>query len=150
MLSIVKKYKLAYVEDPVHEEDFEGFSEITAKAGKCLVVGDDLFVTNQQRLAKGGRMKAANAIIIKPNQVGTLSDTVATLNVAKKFRIVPVASHRSGETSEPYLAHLAVAFNCPLIKTGVLGGERIAKLNELLRIAEGLGESAKMASIDKI
>lgn len=150
VVSIAEQYKLAYIEDPVHEENFAGFAEITAKVNKCLVVGDDLFVTNQQRVVKGGQMKAANAIIIKPNQVGTLTDTLATLNAAKKFKMVPIASHRSGETSEPYLAHLAVAFNCPLIKTGVLGGERVVKLNELLRIAEGLGENAKMATLEKI
>ena len=126
-----------YVEDPFDESDFDGFSQLTSKVGdKCLICGDDLFVTNKELLAKGIEKKAANAIIIKPNQIGSLSDTYATVKLAKENDIVPVVSHRSGETTDETIAHLAVGFQAPMIKTGAIGGERIAKLNELIRIEE--------------
>ena len=131
-----------YVEDPFDESDFEGFSQLTAKVGgKCLICGDDLFVTNKELLAKGIEMKAANAIIIKPNQIGSLSETFAAVKLAKENNIVPVVSHRSGETTDDTIAHLAVGFGSPMIKTGAIGGERIAKLNELIRIEEELPNS---------
>ncbi len=136
---IIDTYKMFYVEDPFDESDFEGFSQLTSKAGdKCLICGDDLFVTNNELLAKGIEMNAANAIIIKPNQIGSLSETYATVKLAKENGIVPVVSHRSGETTDETIAHLAVGFSSPLIKTGAIGGERIAKLNELIRIEEEL------------
>jgi enolase len=129
--------QVEFIEDPFHEDDFEGFSELTKRVGKkCLVCGDDIFVTNAERLKKGIEAKAANSIIIKPNQIGTLSDTYETVKLAKDNKYVPVVSHRSGETTDETIAHLAVAFGAPLIKTGALGGERIAKLNELIRIQE--------------
>ncbi len=134
---IIDTYKMFYVEDPFDESDFEGFSQLTSKVGdKCLICGDDLFVTNKELLAKGIEMKAANAIIIKPNQIGSLSETHATVKLAKENGIVPVVSHRSGETTDETIAHLAVGFSSPMIKTGAIGGERIAKLNELIRIEE--------------
>ena len=105
---------------------------------KCLICGDDLFVTNKELLAKGIETKAANAIIIKPNQIGSLSETYATVKLAKENDIIPVVSHRSGETTDETIAHLAVGLSCPMIKTGAIGGERIAKLNELIRIEEEL------------
>ena len=136
---IIDTYKMFYVEDPFDESDFDGFSELTSKVGdKCLICGDDLFVTNKELLAKGIEKKAANAIIIKPNQIGSLSETYATVKLAKENGIVPVVSHRSGETTDETIAHLAVGFASPLIKTGAIGGERIAKLNELIRIEEEL------------
>ena len=136
---IIDTYNMFYVEDPFDEYDFGGFSQLTAKVGdKCLICGDDLFVTNKDLLAKGIEMKAANAIIIKPNQIGSLSETYATVKLAKENNIVPVVSHRSGETTDETIAHLAVGFSSPLIKTGAIGGERIAKLNELIRIEEEL------------
>ena len=136
---IIDTYKMFYVEDPFDESDFVGFSELTSKVGdKCLICGDDLFVTNKELLAKGIETKAANAIIIKPNQIGSLSETYATVKLAKENGIVPVVSHRSGETTDETIAHLAVGFSSPLIKTGAIGGERIAKLNELIRIEEEL------------
>ncbi|RLI13866.1 phosphopyruvate hydratase, partial [Candidatus Bathyarchaeota archaeon] len=116
----------------------------------CLICGDDLFVTNKTRIERGLRLGAASAIIIKPNQVGTLSDTADAVQAAKKGGMVPVASHRSGESTDPYLAHLAVGLGCPIIKAGVVGGERVAKLNELLRIADELGEVARMASLPRL
>lgn len=136
---IIDTYNMFYVEDPFEEFDFEGFSQLSAKAGdKCLICGDDLFVTNKRLLAKGIEMNAANAIIIKPNQIGSLSETYATVKLAKENNIVPVVSHRSGETTDETIAHLAVGFSSPMIKTGAIGGERIAKLNELIRIEEEL------------
>ncbi|RLI36873.1 phosphopyruvate hydratase, partial [Candidatus Bathyarchaeota archaeon] len=149
ILELVERFKLIYVEDPLAEEDFEGFAELTRKARRlgCLICGDDLFVTSVERIARGAELGAATAIIIKPNQVGTLSDTADAVRAAREAGMVPVASHRSGESTDPHLAHLAVGLRCPIIKTGVLGGERVAKLNELLRIAEELGEVAKMAKL---
>lgn len=139
---IIDTYKMFYVEDPFDESDFEGFSQLTSKVGdKCLICGDDLFVTNKELLAKGIEMGAANAIIIKPNQIGSLSETYATVKLAKENNIVPVVSHRSGETTDETIAHLAVGFEAPMIKTGAIGGERIAKLNELIRIEEELSNS---------
>ena len=139
---IIDTYKMFYVEDPFDESDFEGFAQLTSKVGdKCLICGDDLFTTNKELLAKGIEMNAANAIIIKPNQIGSLSETYATVKLAKENGIVPVVSHRSGETTDDTIAHLAVGFNSPMIKTGAIGGERIAKLNELIRIEEKLPNS---------
>ena len=139
---LIETYNMFYVEDPFDESDFEGFSQLTAKVGgKCLICGDDLFVTNKELLAKGIEMKAANAIIIKPNQIGSLSETFAAVKLAKENNIVPVVSHRSGETTDDTIAHLAVGFGSPMIKTGAIGGERIAKLNELIRIEEELPNS---------
>jgi len=145
VLHLVEKYNLAYVEDPIREEDYESFAELTKKVKKCLICGDDLFVTNREKLIRGIKVCAANSIIIKTNQVGTLTDAWETTKVAKKARYIPVMSHRSGETVDAHIAHLAVAFSCPIIKTGVLNGERVAKINELIRIEETLGNRAKMS-----
>lgn len=136
ILDLIKRFKLVYVEDPFYEDDFESFTELTKKAGSCLICGDDLFVTNRKKLNFGIKVKAANSLIVKPNQVGTVTDTYKTVKLAKGFGYIPIISHRSGETSNTHIAHLAVAFGCPIIKTGVVGGERIAKLNELIRIEE--------------
>ncbi|KYH42702.1 MAG: enolase [Candidatus Bathyarchaeota archaeon B63] len=147
VLSLIEDYGLVYVEDPLHEEDYEGFRELTSKSRGCLICGDDLFVTNVNRLRRGISMKAGNAIIIKMNQIGTLTDTWKATRLAIENSYVPVVSHRSGETEAAHIAHLAVAMNAPLIKTGVVGGERIAKLNELIRIEDELGRSARMAAL---
>ena len=144
VLRLVEDYNLAYVEDPFHEEDFEGFAELTKKTEKCLVCGDDLFVTNMKRLNHGIKIGAANAVIIKTNQVGTLTDAWKTTEVAQKAQYITIMSHRSGETTDIHIAHLAIAFHCPIIKTGTIGGTRISKINELIRIEEMLGERAKM------
>ena len=144
---LVETYKFFYVEDPIQENDFEAFAELTAKSGKdCLICGDDLFVTNPEILAKGIEVQAANSLIIKPNQIGTLTDTYNSIQLAKANKYVPVVSHRSGETTDETIAHIAVAFNAPIIKTGAAGGERIAKLNELVRIEEEL-PNPKMAEL---
>ncbi|MDH5375359.1 MAG: phosphopyruvate hydratase [Candidatus Bathyarchaeota archaeon] len=141
---LIKKYHLVYVEDPFHEEDYEGFAELTKKVKNCLICGDDLFVTNSERLSRGIKLHAADAIIIKVNQVGTLTEAWETVEMAKRAGYIPVMSHRSGDTCDWHIAHLAVAFKCPIIKTGVVEGARIAKINELIRIEEFLGDRAKM------
>lgn len=134
---LVDEYKLYVVEDPLHEDDFEGYSRLTELVGnRCLIVGDDLFVTNVERLRKGINMGAANAILIKPNQIGTLSDAFETVNLAHQKGYKCIISHRSGETTDESIAHLSIAFGCYAIKTGAVGGERLAKLNELMRIEE--------------
>ena len=147
ILELIKKYHLVYVEDPLHEEDYEGFAELTKKVKNCLICGDDFFVTNHERLSRGIKMHAANAVIIKVNQVGTLTDACGTIEMAKRSGYTPVMSHRSGDTCDWHIAHLAVAFKCPIIKTGVVEGARTAKINELIRIEELLGDRAKMADL---
>jgi len=147
MLHLIEEYNLAYVEDPFDEDDYDSFAELTKKVNNCLICGDDLFVTNRERLANGIEMCAGNSIIIKTNQVGTLTDAWETTRLAKRAGYVPVMSHRSGETTDTHLAHLAVGFSCPVIKTGVLHGERVAKINELIRIEENLGNRAQMSII---
>ena len=146
-LELIKKYHLSYVEDPFNEEDFDSFAELTKKAKGCLICGDDLFTTNNERLNHGIKKSAANAIIIKVNQIGTLTDASETVELARRNGYMPIISHRSGDTCDWHLAHLAVALRCPMIKTGVVEGARIAKINELIRIEEFLGERAKMADL---
>jgi len=134
ILSLIKDYNLFYVEDPLHEDDFEGFSKITKSAKKCLIVGDDLTATHSERLQKAIENKSANAVIVKPNQNGSLLETKEFIQLAQKNKITTIISHRSGETSDATIADLAVAWNIPYIKTGILGKERFAKLNRLLKI----------------
>ncbi len=135
--SLVRDYGVYIVEDPLHEEDFEGFAELTRRIGHlAYVVGDDLFVTNVERIKMGVEKGAANAVLIKPNQIGTLTDTVNAIRYAKENGYATVISHRSGETCDTSIAHIGVAFGCEFIKTGAIGGERTAKLNELIRIEE--------------
>jgi len=145
MLQLIENYNLAYVEDPFEEDDYESFAELTKKVKNCLICGDDLFVTNRERLTQGIKMCAGNSLIVKTNQVGTLTDAWETMRLAKRAGYVPVMSHRSGETTDTHIAHLAVGFSCPVIKTGVLHGERVAKINELIRIEENLGNRAQMS-----
>ena len=131
------EYDLVYVEDPLDEDDFEGFATLTEQVGdRTLICGDDLFVTNVDRIAEGIELGAANSVLIKPNQIGTLSDAVDAIELAQRSGYEPVVSHRSGETTDATIAHLAVATDAPYIKTGVVGGERTAKLNELIRIGD--------------
>jgi len=140
---LVREYHLFSVEDPFDEEDFDAFAELTKRVGaQCKVIGDDIFVTNVERLRLGIESHAGNAILIKPNQIGTLSDTRAAVELAHRSGYATVMSHRSGETTDDTIAHLAVAFGCLGIKTGAVGGERIAKLNELIRIEEELQAGA--------
>ncbi len=134
---LVSEYDLVYVEDPLDEDDFDGFARLTeAVSDDVLICGDDLFVTNVERLTRGIEAGAANSILIKPNQIGTLSDTIDAVEQAVRAGYEPVISHRSGETEDTTIAHLAVAVDAPYIKTGAVGGERTAKLNELIRIEQ--------------
>ncbi|WP_292370853.1 phosphopyruvate hydratase [Methanoregula sp. UBA64] len=136
---LVDKYNLVYVEDPLHEDDFDGFAELNSQVGdRCLLCGDDLFVTQVDRIEKGIERASANCVLIKPNQVGTLTDTFEAVRLAHTHGLDTVMSHRSGETTDTTIAHLATAFSCVFLKCGVVGGERIAKLNELIRIEEQL------------
>ncbi len=135
---LIEKYGLAYVEDPLEESDFQGFARLTsrsARGGAPLIVGDDLYTTHPSRLERGIREGAGNAILLKVNQVGTLTDTLRCVEMARKAGWSTVASHRSGEVPDAWLAHLALAFGSRGIKCGVRGGERMAKLNELVRLA---------------
>jgi enolase len=141
--NLAEEYDMFSVEDPFFEDDFASFTELTERIGKrTLVLGDDLFVTNTERLKKGIAKGAANAIIIKVNQVGTLTDALACAREAHANGYKCVVSHRSGETPDDFITHLAVGISALGIKTGVVGGERIAKLNELIRIQEGLHASS--------
>jgi len=134
---LVDRFALVYVEDPLQEEDFEGFADLTEQVkDRCLICGDDLFVTNADRIEEGIEKESANAVLIKPNQIGTLTDTYEAIRLAQANGMETVMSHRSGETTDMTIAHLATAFGCIYLKTGVVGGERIAKLNELIRIEE--------------
>jgi len=135
---IVEKYPIFSLEDPLDEEDWEGWKAITKKLGnKVLLVGDDLFVTNNKRLMKGIENQCGNAILIKPNQIGSLSETISAIRLAKQFGFKSIVSHRSGETEDTTIADLAVALNTGYIKTGApCRGERTAKYNRLLRIEE--------------
>jgi enolase len=136
---LVDKYNLVYVEDPLHENDFDAFAELNRQVGdRCLMCGDDLFVTQVNRIEQGIEAGSANCVLIKPNQVGTLSDTFEAVRLAHTHGLDTVMSHRSGETTDTTIAHLATAFSCIFLKCGVVGGERIAKLNELIRIEEQL------------
>jgi len=147
MLELIEKYHLSYVEDPFNEDDFDSFAELTRKTKNCLICGDDLFTTNTERLNNGIKINAGNAIIIKVNQIGTLTDAAETIELAQRHGYDPIMSHRSGDTCDWHIAHLAVAYKCPIIKTGIVEGARIAKLNELIRIEHFLGSRAKMADL---
>ena len=134
---MVDEYDLAYVEDPLDENDYEGFAELTERVGdRTLICGDDLFVTNTSRLQDGIDQGAGNSILIKPNQIGSLTDAFDAIELATEHGYDSVISHRSGETEDTTIAHLAVATDAPFIKTGTVQGERTAKLNELIRIAD--------------
>lgn len=136
----VERFNLVYVEDPLEENDMEGFAELNKILyGKTLICGDDLIVTNPQILREAITKKAVTALIIKPNQVGFLTTAMETVKLAHKEKIVPVISHRSGEPPEGYLAQLAIAWGGRILKSGIMGGERIAKANELIRVSEEIG-----------
>ena len=141
---IVEKYPIISIEDPLDEEDWEGWKKITKELGQSVqLVGDDLFVTNIKRLQKGIDEGCANSILIKLNQIGSLSETIEAVQMARKSGYTAVSSHRSGETEDTTISELAVALNMGQIKTGApCRSERVAKYNQLLRIEEELGESA--------
>ncbi len=149
-VDLVDRYPIISIEDGLDENDWEGWKLLREKLGnKIQIVGDDLFVTNVERLKRGIEEKSANSILIKLNQIGTLTETLDTMEMAQKAGFTCVVSHRSGETSDTFIADLAVALNAGQIKTGSLcRSERIAKYNQLLRIEDELGESARYYGID--
>ena len=147
--NLIKKYPIKSIEDPFFEEDWESWIDFTKSANKDFqIVGDDLFVTNEKRLTHGIKKKAANSILIKPNQIGTLTETIKVINLAHKHNYKTIISHRSGDTEDTFIADLAVATNSSQIKTGSLcRSERVAKYNRLLRIEDELGKKAKMIKV---
>ena len=148
-LDLINKYSIKSIEDPFSEDDWKAWIALTKSLNKNIqIVGDDLFVTNGERLLKGIDSKAANAILIKPNQIGTLTETMNVINLAHQNGYQTIISHRSGDSEDTFIADLAVASNSSQIKTGSLArSERVAKYNRLLRIEEELGNSAKMAKV---
>jgi enolase len=147
LADLVSRYPIVSIEDGMAEDDFKGWKALTELIGdKCQLVGDDLFVTNVNRLADGIKGGYANSILIKVNQIGTLTETLAAVEMAHKASYTAVMSHRSGETEDATIADLAVATACGQIKTGSLArSDRVAKYNQLLRIEEQLGSQARYA-----
>ena len=149
---LCEKYPLVSIEDGLDQDDFVGWSNLTGELGEKLqLVGDDLFVTNTERLSKGIEENCGNAILIKVNQIGTVSEAMDAIHMAHKAGYRVVISHRSGETEDSFIADLAVATNAGQIKTGApCRSERVAKYNQLLRIEEHLGEKARYLGIDAL
>ncbi|MCC5967971.1 MAG: phosphopyruvate hydratase [Natronohydrobacter sp.] len=147
LMGLVKDYPIISIEDGMAEDDWDGWAKLTTLLGdKCQLVGDDLFVTNPVRLADGIEKGCANSLLVKVNQIGTLTETLAAVDMAHRARMTCVMSHRSGETEDATIADLAVATNCGQIKTGSLArSDRLAKYNQLIRIEEMLGETAVFA-----
>lgn len=147
LAALCKDYPIRSIEDGMSEDDFEGWKAITDKIGhEVQLVGDDLFVTNPERLAMGIGKGLANSLLVKVNQIGTLTETLAAVSMAHRASYTAVMSHRSGETEDATIADLAVATNCGQIKTGSLArSDRLAKYNQLIRIEEELGASAQYA-----
>ena len=144
---LIKKYPITSIEDPFAEDDWESWKKLT-KITDIQIVGDDLFATNIKRLKRGIEEKSANAILVKLNQIGTVSETLDTISLAQKNDFKTIISHRSGDTEDTFIADLAVATNSSQIKTGSLArSERVAKYNRLLKIEDELGNSAKMAKV---
>ena len=133
---LIKRYKLIYAEDPVHEEDFEGMAIINKSNPRCLVTGDDMLVTNAERLREAVNYKSCSGAILKINQSGTLYEALKFAEECKNNNINIITSHRSGETSDAHISHIAISTDSKMLKSGVVGGERVAKLNELVRLAE--------------
>ncbi len=148
--SLIEDFGVFYLEDPFNEDSFDYFAELNQKYSDVLIVGDDLYASNSERLKLGIEKKATDAIIIKPNQVGTVTGILKTVKTALENGIEIIVSHRSGETEETFISHLAVAYDAPLIKSGTIGGERISKLNELIRISEYLGERSYLSNKFKL
>ncbi len=147
LMKLANDYPIISIEDGMAEDDWDGWAKLTAYMGeKCQLVGDDLFVTNPARLAEGIKLGCANSLLVKVNQIGTLTETLDAVRMADRARYTSVMSHRSGETEDATIADLAVATNCGQIKTGSLArSDRLAKYNQLIRIEEMLGETAVYA-----
>ncbi len=139
LADLQKRFDIVSIEDGLAEDDWDGWIELTKRIGdRCLIVGDDLFTTSPERVQEGITRRAGNAVLVKPNQIGTLTRTVETIQLAHEHGFKTIISHRSGETTDDAIAHIGAAFGCFGIKTGAVGGERTAKLNELIRIEEEL------------
>jgi enolase len=134
--NLIKNYHLIYAEDPVNEDDFESMATITKRNSNCFITGDDMLVTKSERVNEARKYGACNAAILKVNQAGTLYDALDFANTCTKNNIRIITSHRSGESIDSHISHIAVATASKMIKTGVVGGERVSKLNELLRLSE--------------
>ena len=146
-LNLIKNYPIKSIEDPFSEDDWDSWKKLTKKTN-IQIVGDDLFATNKNRLNKGINEKSANSILIKLNQIGTVSETLDVIDLAKKNNFKTIISHRSGDSEDTFIADLSVATNSSQIKTGSLArSERVSKYNRLLRIEDALGNSAKIAKI---
>jgi enolase len=147
LAKLVESYPIVSIEDGMAEDDFDGWFKLTRRVGeRCQLVGDDLFVTNVERLSKGIEMGLGNSILVKVNQIGSLTETLAAVEMAQRASYTAVMSHRSGETEDSTIADLAVATNCGQIKTGSLSrSDRMAKYNQLIRIEEELGGAARYA-----
>ena len=147
---LLDRFPIVSIEDPLGEDDWEGWAAIVDALGdRVQLVGDDLFVTNVERLQRGIRERSANAILVKVNQIGTLTETTDAVALAQRNRFGVVISHRSGETEDTTIADLSVATNAGQLKAGAPSrGERTAKFNQLIRIEEQLGDDARFASID--
>ena len=139
-VTLVNKYPIISIEDPFEEDDFESLAVLTKIIGeKVMLVGDDYFVTNKKYLEEGANKKAGNAILLKANQIGTVTEMIKTILLARKLNYKMIISHRSGETEDTFIADFAVGLSLPFIKTGSMSrGERIAKYNRLIRIEEKL------------
>lgn len=150
LANLTRQYPILSIEDGMAEDDWEGWKALTDLIGdKVQLVGDDLFVTNPKRLKKGIEGGYANSLLVKVNQIGTLTETLEAVSLAQRSRYTAVMSHRSGETEDATIADLAVATNCGQIKTGSLArSDRLAKYNQLIRIEEELGDSARYAGRD--
>jgi enolase len=133
---LIKNYHLIYAEDPVNEDDFESMATITKRNNNCFITGDDMLVTKSERVDEARKYGACNAAILKVNQAGSLYDALDFANTCAKYNIRIITSHRSGESIDSHISHIAVATASKMIKTGVVGGERVSKLNELLRLSE--------------
>jgi enolase len=147
LAALIDAYPIVSIEDGMSEDDWDGWQALTEAVGdRCQLVGDDLFVTNTERLRRGIAGGIANSILVKVNQIGSLSETLAAVDMAHRAGYTAVMSHRSGETEDATIADLAVATNCGQIKTGSLSrSDRLAKYNQLIRIEEDLGDSAEYA-----
>ncbi len=144
---LIRDYPLVSIEDPLSEDEWDSWSQLVAEVGdRVQIVGDDLFVTNPERLAKGIQLKAANSLLVKLNQIGTLTETLDAVTLAQRNGFTTMTSHRSGETEDTTIADLSVATNAGQIKTGAPArGERINKYNQLLRIEEELDDAGRYA-----
>jgi enolase len=147
----IGKYPIISIEDPLDQNDWPGYVEMTKKLGsKIQIVGDDFFVTNTKRLARGIKEGSCNSILIKVNQIGTLTETYEAIEMAKRAGYTAVVSHRSGETEDSTIADIVVAYETGQIKTGSMSRtDRIAKYNQLIRIEEELGDAARYAGLKR-